>query len=386
MDSVLSDESLALRPTTAWIDLEQLQENYQALRAYLGPTKMMAIVKANAFGHGLIRISQALEEFGIDELGVAYLEEGIALRRAGIRCPILVMGGIIGNQISHFLDHDLQLTASSVFKIKQIEEAAEARACRAKIHLKIDTGMQRIGVQSENAESLFETAIQSEHCDIRGVFSHFASADSRDKTATNRQMERFNEALSFFECRSLPMPVRHLANSGGLLQHPDAHFEMVRPGCLLYGFYPSDDVTRSVAVRPILSLKSRVVYFKVLPESAAVSYGGTWTAEKATRLVTIPVGYGDGYARGLGGKAKVLINGRAYPVVGQITMDAMMVDIGEDSAFNGDEVVLIGRQKMAEIRAEDLAKHLDTIPYEILTAINTRVPRRYTKGKSTSKQ
>jgi len=382
MDDVLTDESIAVRPTTAWVDLDQLRENYEALRRHLGSTKMMAIVKANAFGHGLLRISQELEALGVDELGVAYLEEGIALRRAGIRCPILVLGGIIGNQISHFLDYDLQLTASSVFKVEQIAAAAVAKGCRAQIHLKIDTGMRRIGVLAENAESLFEAAINAENCDIRGVFSHFASSDRQDPSAAIRQIERFDAAMSFFERRGLPMPVRHIANSGGILQHPSSHYEMVRPGCLLYGFYPSNEVSRGVLVRPILTLKSRVVYFKVVPESSAISYDGSWVAPRTTRVVTVPVGYGDGYPRGLSSNAEVLINGRSYPVVGKITMDALMVDIGEDSAYNGDEVVLLGGQGDLEIRAEDLAHKLGTIPYEILTAINTRVPRRYTGGNT----
>jgi alanine racemase len=380
MDDILADESIAVRPTTAWVDLDALRVNYVAIRRHVGSAKMMAIVKANAFGHGLLRVARALEAMGVDQLGVAFLEEGIALRKAGIRCPILVLGGIIGNQISYFLEHDLQLTASSVYKVKQIDEAAEHRGIRAKIHLKLDTGMKRIGVRWENAPTLFEAALRAKNCDIEGVFSHFASSDRQDPQMARQQIECFNEAMSFFEHRSLPMPVRHLSNSGAVLQYPEANYEMVRPGCLLYGFYPSNEVARTVKVTPILTLKSRVVYFKQVPKATGVSYDGRWLASKDTRVVTIPVGYGDGYPRGLSGKAKVLINGKRYPIIGNITMDALMVDIGEDSAFNADEVVLLGRQKGEEIRVEELAQLLGTIPYEILTSINTRVPRRYLEG------
>ena len=377
MDEILTDESIAVRPTTAWVDLGVLKKNFQAVRDHIGDTKIMAIVKANAFGHGLLRISQSLEALGADQLGVAFLEEGVALRRAGIRCPILVLGGIIGNQISYFLENDLQLTASSVFKVQQIDQAAEQLGLRAKIHLKIDTGMKRIGVRWENAAELFEAALAAKHCDIQGVFSHFSSSDREDKLCTQTQLDCFNQALQFFERNGLAVPPRHISNSGAILQHPEANFEMVRPGCLLYGFYPSHEVEKTILVDPVLTLKSRVVYFKQVPQSHAVSYDGRWTAPKDTRVVTIPVGYGDGYARGLSGKAKVLINGKPYPIVGNITMDALMVDIQADSAFNGDEVVLLGRQGEQVIRAEQLAEMLGTIPYEILTSINTRVPRRY---------
>lgn len=377
MDDILTDESIAVRPTTAWVDLQALRSNFQAIRNHVGNTKIMAIVKANAFGHGLLRIAQTLEELGTDQLGVAFLEEGIALRKAGIRCPILVLGGIIGNQISYFLKHELQLTASSVFKVEQIDAAAAQMGVRAKIHLKIDTGMKRIGVRWENADALFEAALAAQNCDIQGVFSHFASSDSPAKENANEQIDRFEEALSFFERKGLETPPRHISNSGAILQHPRANYEMVRPGCLLYGFYPSHQVERTIEVTPVLTLKSRVVYFKQVPKSHAVSYDGQWTASRDTRVVTVPVGYGDGFPRGLSGQARVIINGKQYPIVGNITMDALMVDIQDDSAFNGDEVVLLGRQDSQIIRVEDLAQMLGTIPYEILTSINTRVPRRY---------
>lgn len=370
-------EDIVLRPTTAYIDLEALRRNVAAVRARVGGRRIMGIVKANAYGHGLLRIARALIDLGVEELGVAFLEEGIALRRSGITAPILVLGGIIGNQIRFFLEHDLQITASSPFKLAKIEEVAKEMGRRAQIHLKIDTGMERIGIHWESAPRLFEAALAARHCEIRGVFSHLASSESADRTYTRLQIERFDAALDFFRRCGLPTPVRHLANSGAVLQHPDALHDMVRPGLMLYGLYPSPEVERTVELNPVLSLKTRVVYFKVVRAGSPVSYGGRWVAPRDTRVVTLPVGYGDGFSRGLSNRGAVLINGRRYPIVGAVTMDALMVDIGQDSAYNGDEVVLIGAQGGERITCEELAELLETIPYEILTSINTRVPRRY---------
>jgi alanine racemase len=371
-----SDE-IALRPTTAYIDLEALRANVDAVRQRVAPARIMGIVKANAYGHGLIRVAKELIGSGVDALGVAFLEEGVRLRRAGVKAPILVLGGIIGNQIRAFVEHDLEITASSPYKLGQIEEVASAMRKRAKVHLKIDTGMERIGIHWQNAEKLFEAAINAKHCDVMGAFSHLARSESDDKSYTKLQLERFSEATDFFRKRALPIPPRHIANSGAILQHPDAFFEIVRPGLILYGLYPSPEVERTVRLQPVLSLKTRVVYFKVVKKDSPVSYNGRWIAPEDTRVVTLPVGYGDGYSRGLSNKASVLIHGKRYPIVGAVTMDALMVDIGQDSAFNGDEVVLIGAQGDASIRCEELAEILGTIPYEILTSINTRVPRQY---------
>lgn len=374
---VLDDENLALRPTTAYVDLKALWGNVQALKARVAPARVMGIVKANAYGHGLVRVATEILAAGVDCLGVAFLEEGISLRRAGVSAPILVLGGIIGNQIRHFLEYDLEITASSPYKLQQIEAVAALMGKRARIHLKIDTGMERIGVHWDHAQPLLEAAIRSSHCDLAGIFSHLAASDSPDKKYTRLQLERFLEVTDFFSRRGLPTPPRHLANSGAILQHPETFLEMVRPGILLYGVYPSATVPQTVVVRPVLSLQTRVVYFKVVRAGDPVSYDGTWVAPQDTRVVTLPVGYGDGYSRLGSGQAQVLLNGKKYPVVGRITMDALMVDIGQNSAYNGDIAVLLGQQGEERITVETIAGWLGTIPYEVLTMINTRVPRRY---------
>lgn len=366
-----------LRPTYVEVNLTRLTENYQAIKNWVGESQVMPILKANAYGHGIVRVVKHLEDIGVNHMGVAILEEGILLREAGIKAPILVLGGILGSQISFFLENKLTMTASSVDKLNRIDQAASAMGVKAKVHLKIDTGMGRIGVQYYSASTLFEASLQCKHIEIEGVFSHFANADAEDLSSAKLQLERFQEAVKFYEDKSLPVPMRHMANSGAILQLPESNMDIVRPGILLYGVYPSGEVKKSVDVRPALSWRSRIVYFKVVKPGHPVSYGSTWESDHEVRVVTVPVGYGDGYMRSMTGKGQVLIKGKRYPVVGRITMDQVMVNIELDSAYNGDEVILVGEDGEESIGVEDLAEWAGTIPYEILTNINTRVPRVY---------
>ncbi len=366
-----------VRPTQVVVDLDALADNLSAIRRRVGARQVMPILKANAYGHGLVPVARLMEHLGVDYIGVAVLEEGILLRQAGIRTPILVLGGIWGNQIPLFLKYDLTLTASSVEKLEQIDQAAAALGVTAKVHLKIDTGMERIGVHYYSATPFLEASLRCRHVQVEGIFSHFANADAADLGSARQQLARFQEVLSFYEKRSLPAPMRHMANSAAILRLPEAFFDLVRPGILLYGVYPSAEVPRSVAVRPALTWKSRVVYFKVTQPGHPVSYGWTWAPQRLTRIVTVPVGYGDGYFRAMSNKAHVLIRGRRYRQVGRICMDQMMVNLEWGTAYNGDEVVLIGQQGEERITAEDLAAWAGTIAYEVLTNINTRVPRRY---------
>jgi alanine racemase len=367
-----------VRPTLVEVSLERLAENFRLIRQHVTPARVMPILKANAYGHGLVRTAQLMEELGADYIGVAVLEEGIFLRENGIHIPILVLGGILGNQVPAFLKYDLTLTASSIDKLCQIEEAAVETGMPAKVHLKIDTGMERIGVHYYSAESFLETALRCQHVDVEGIYSHFANADAPDLSDARKQLEHFQEVLAFYEQRGLPPPrLRHMANSPAILRLPEAHFDMVRPGLLLYGIYPVQDLPHSVEVHPALSWKSRVVYFKVIQPGHPVGYGSTWQTDHPVRAVTVPVGYGDGYFRSMSNKAQVLLRGKKYPVVGRISMDQIIVNIEGDSAYNDDEVILIGEAEGQAITCEDLAEWAGTIPYEILTNINTRVPRVY---------
>jgi alanine racemase len=367
-----------VRPTQVEVNLDRLAENYIAIRNFVSPAKMMPIVKANAYGHGMIRASELYQSLGADCIGVAVLEEGILLREAGIAIPILVLGGILGNQVPHFLEHGLTLTASSIERLRQIDEAAGRTGVTAKVHLKIDTGMERIGVHYYSAEPFLEASLNCRNIEVEGIFSHFANSDAADLTHAKLQLERFHQVLSFYDKRSIPLPrMRHMANSGAVLQLPEAAFDIVRPGILLYGVYPSSEVKKTIAVRPALTWKSRVVYFKIIRPGHPVGYGSTWVSDRPIHSVTVPVGYGDGYFRSMSGRAQVLIRGKRYPVIGAISMDQIVVNLEDDSAFSDDEVVLIGEMNGESITCENLAEWAGTIPYEILTNINTRVPRIY---------
>jgi alanine racemase len=370
-------ESRVLRPTVVEVSLARLTENFHAIQTAVAPAAVMPIVKANAYGHGLIAVARHLVALGATSLGVAFLEEAVALREAGVTVPVLVMGGIFGDQIPVFLRHGLTLTASSIDKLRQIDQAAGEMGVTARVHLKIDTGMERIGVHYYSAQGLLERAAECRHSRVEGIYSHFANADAADLSSARLQLARFLEVLTWYDKQGAAPPLRHMANSGAVLQLPESHLDLVRPGILLYGVYPSADVARTIAVRPALSWKSRVVYFKVVKPGHPVSYGSTWQTTHPVRVVTIPVGYGDGYFRALSNVAEVLIRGTRYPVVGRVCMDQIMVNIEWNTAYNGDEVVLIGADGREVVTCEDLAEWAGTVPYEVLTNINTRVPRVY---------
>jgi len=368
--------SEGVRATWAEVNLTCLSQNLSAIRAHVAPAKVMIVLKANAYGHGLAEVARHLAPQA-DYVGVAVLEEGIYLRELGVTAPILVLGGIWGDQVPQYLQHDLTLTASSVERLEQIDAIAGQMGVTAKVHLKIDTGMERIGVHYYSAHTLQEAALKCKNVEVEGIFSHFANSDAPDLIHARLQLERFNEVLHFYDQHSLPMPMRHMANSAAILQLPESHLDMVRPGIMLYGVYPAREVARTVEIRPALTWKSRVVYFKVVQPGHPVSYGSIWQSDHPVRIVTVPVGYGDGYFRSLSNKAQVIIRGRKYPQVGRVCMDQIMINIESDSAFNGDEVILLGEAGGETITAQDMADWAGTIPYEILTNINTRVPRVY---------
>ena len=368
-----------IRPTFAEVDFLSLTGNLDAIREKVGPTKVMLILKANAYGHGLKEIALHMAD-KVDYFGVAVLEEGVFLREFGIKTPILVMGGVWSDQIPSYIQNDLTLTASSIERLEQIDQAAKSMHKQARVHLKIDTGMERIGVHYYNAEKLlYATLSCCSNVIVEGIYSHFANSDSSDLTHARLQLERFNEVLRFYDKHSLQTPTRHMANSAAVLQIPESYYDLVRPGILMYGVYPSPECQKTVIVKPVLSWKSRVVYFKVVKPGHPVSYGSIWQSDHLVRVVTIPVGYGDGYFRSMSNKASVIIRGQKFPQVGRICMDQIMVNIEWGTAYNGDEVTLIGESNGEKVTVEDLAEWAGTIPYEILTNINTRVPRVYIK-------
>ncbi len=365
-----------MRPTYLEVNLTQLQKNLAAIRAHVAPAKVMAVVKANAYGHGVDGVAPFLAPFA-DYLGVALVEEGIHLRELGITKPILVMGGTLADQLPAFLEHDLTLTASSLDLLLAAEQLAESTGRRLRAHLKIDTGMERVGVRDTEAEPFIEKSLACRHVEVEGIYTHLANSEMPDLVHARLQLERFQGVLALYDkLGAPPPPIRHMCNSGGILQLPEAHMDMVRPGIMLYGYYPGEDVQRTVEVKPALTWRSQVVYSKVTPPGRPVSYGSLWQAEAPTRIVTVPCGYADGYFRRMTNQARVVIGGKSYPQVGRICMDQFMVDVGADEVQVGDEVILLGQG----LSADDLALWAGTNNYEPLTNISARVPRVYMTG------
>lgn len=360
-----------MRPTYLEVSLPQLRKNLEAIQAYVAPARVMPMIKANAYGHGMDGIAPYLEPY-VDSFGVALVEEGIRLRELGITKPILVAGGTLPEQIPSFLEYDLMLTASSPELLDYAEAAAESAKKTLTVHLKIDTGMERVGVHYYEAQAFLEQSLACKHVLIQGIYTHFANSEDPALTHARQQLDRFQEVLQFYEKRSLPTPMRHMANSGAILQFPESHMDLVRPGVLLYGVYPVG-VDHTVDVAPALTWKSHVVYSKITRPGHPVSYGSLWQPNTETRIVTIPCGYADGYFRRMTNRAQVLINGKKYPQVGRICMDQFMVDAGQDEIRMGDEVILLGEG----IQAYDLADWMGTNEYEVLTNISARVPRVY---------
>jgi alanine racemase len=374
---MLATASDPLRPTFVEIDLARLAENLHLIRQKVTPAKVMPVVKANAYGHGLVPVAQHMLANGADALGVAILDEGIALRQAGISAPVLVFGGVLDYQVPAYLQHNLTLTVTCVENLQGIDEAARKMRTKAKVHIKVDTGMGRLGVPYYEAEKLLEASLHCAYVQVEGIYSHFANADAADLSYASLQVERFNHVLTFYEKRGLPYPVRHMANSGAILQLPEAYFDLVRPGIMLYGVYPSKETRRTVLVRPALTWKTHAVYSKVIPANYPVSYGSTWQSDHAVRILTLPLGYGDGYFRSLSNRGQVIVGGKKVPIVGRVCMDQCMVNLEDDTAEAGEEVLLLGEGQEQAITADDLADLVGTIPYEILTNINGRVPRVY---------
>ena len=359
------------------VNLKNIAQNYFLIKEIVNNKKVMAVVKANAYGHGILYTSLFLEAIGVDYFGVAFLEEALALRKSGIKLPILMLGGFSEYQIEKFIKNDIEITASSVDKLKKIDEVAASLKKKAKLHLKIDTGMERIGTHYYSAEKLLNASLNAKHCDVIGIFSHFAKAET-DLEYTKIQLERFLGVLDFYEKHSLPVPLRHIASSGGILTFPESHLDMVRPGAILYGINPDPQKFKDLKVTPALSLKSEVDYFKVVKENTGISYGHTFTTKEQTRVVTIPLGYGDGLFRMLSNKGSVLINKKRYPIVGNICMDQFMVNIGPDGeAYNGDIVTIIGNDGNESILANELALLVGTDPRDVVVSLNSRIPRKY---------
>ncbi|MBC8258993.1 MAG: alanine racemase [SAR324 cluster bacterium] len=367
-----------MRPTFIEVSLENLRHNLQLIQKHTENRPVMAVVKSNAYGHGLIRVAKFYEELAVDCLGVALLEEGILLRKSGISLPIVVFGGVLTNQISEYLKWNLEFFLSSSENIRELERICEACEQQAVVHLKLDSGMGRVGCIAEDSAGFIEKAVFSKHIFVKGVCSHLACADDPEDPMTVEQLERFLDAVSVFERLGVRVPIRHLANSGGVLYFPQTHLDLVRPGILLYGVYPEPDSPHLLDVRPALQLKSQVSFHKSVPNGFTVSYGATWTSTKRAEIATVPLGYGDGYRRAFSNRGEVLIGGKRQAIVGRVCMDQFMVKSKNVRSEAGTEVLLIGEQDGQSITVEEMSAWAETIPYEILTNLNERIPRIYT--------
>ncbi|MDQ2693554.1 MAG: alanine racemase [Chloroflexota bacterium] len=362
-----------MRPTVLEVDLSQLRKNLEAIRDRVAPARVMAMVKANAYGHGVDGVAPFVEPY-VNYLGVSLVEEGIHLRELGVRKPILVAGGTLPQQVPLFAEYDLTLTGASPDLLEIAEDISRSTGIPIKTHLKIDTGMERVGAREYEAEDLILKSATCAHLIVEGVYTHLANSELRDKSYSQLQLERFQEALNFFEKHSLPVPsLRHVCNSGGILNLPEAYFDLVRPGVLFYGVYPGPEVEHVIEVQPALRWRSQVAYSKRTQPGRPVSYGSLWQAEAETGIVTIPCGYADGYFRRMTNRAQVLIHQKKYPQVGRICMDQFMVNVGDDPVNVGDEVILLGQG----ITVENLAQWTGTNEYEVMTSISARVPRIY---------
>ncbi len=371
------------RPTRAEINLDNLAFNFHSVKEFVGSeVKYMAVVKADAYGHGALECSKRFEAEGIDWFGVALPEEGIELRKAGIRKRILCLGSFWDGQETSLLDHDL---TPVIFKLEQAErfnEAARKRGSIAEVHIKIDTGMNRIGVRHDELDEFVKQFSNFKNLHLEGLMTHFAVADDLcENDFTNLQIERFENALSLFELNGFNPAYRDLANSPASIGHPNSHGNMIRLGGVLYGL--GDDILPAgipkPELKPVLSLRTQIAFLKRVPKGETLGYSRTHTLGRDSIIATIPIGYQDGYSRGLSNKAAAIVGGNLVPVVGRISMDWTILDVTDvENVSEGEEVILIGESNGLKITASDLARSTETISYEITCGISKRVLRVFT--------
>lgn len=362
-----------IRPTRLEIDLDAICSNYRALRAAAGGSPALAVVKADAYGHGAVPVARALRAAGADMFAVALIEEGIELREAGIEAPILMLGATDGPGALAAAEYGITEVVFARDALLALEGAAKSLGVHAKAHLKIDTGMNRIGVRTEEElRDLLEAARLCPHVEITGAMTHCAAADDPESDFTLEQLARFDRMLAVAAEYGL-RPERHAAASAAAVRYPQARYDRIRAGIALYGFDP----THTLALRPAMRLVTRVSHVKRIAPGETVSYGRRFCAQRETDIATLPIGYADGYRRAFSCRAQALVHGVRVPVVGSVCMDQIMLDVTGLSVRPGDEAVLLGRQGGEEIASEELAGLAETIPYEIMTGISARVPRVY---------
>jgi alanine racemase len=370
-------DNLQGRPTLCFIDHDALRWNLAQIRDKVGAqVKILSMVKANGYGHGAVPVARTLSATGGDAFGVATLEEAVDLRDGGIQAPILVLAGIYLNQLEEFFNHSLTPVVHDLVGLKQLDEAVESRGTSLSVHVKIDTGMGRLGFLTAEADAWIPALKNLRALKLAGVFSHFSHAESVQGDYTRKQLKIFNGVKEKIRAQGIAAPLIHFANSAATITLPSAYFDMVRPGIMLYGVYPSPEMANEVTLKPVLTWKTSILQLKKVPPQTSISYGQTFITKRESIIATLPVGYADGYQRLLSNRGQVLVRGQRAPVIGRVCMDLTMIDVTDIRTIQqGDEVVLLGRQDDAEISADEMATWANTISYEILTSIGARVPR-----------
>jgi alanine racemase len=379
--------------TRAEIDLSALAANFQELRRVTSPAaRIMAVVKADAYGHGDIEVSRVALRNGANWLAVARASEAVRLRSAGIDAPMLLFGYCPSEYVDYMAANGIRVSVVSLATAQALSQAAQQQKCDLKVHVKFDTGMGRLGLPADalllteptgaDISRVALTVLEIERLPglaIEGLFTHFANADLREKDHTRRQLMYFMEIIDELARHGLQVPLRHAANSAAVIEMPESHLDMVRPGIAQYGLWPSDEMDRSrITLKPVMTLKSTLIQVKEVPAGFKVSYGSTHKTSHPTRIATVPVGYADGYRRQLSSCGAMLVRGQRAPIIGRVCMDLTMIDVGQiPDASEGDEVVLFGQQQEAEISIEEVANLLGTINYEVVSALTARVGRVY---------
>jgi alanine racemase len=363
------------RTTHALVDLGAIADNISEIRKRIGEKRdLMAVVKADGYGHGAVEVSQTALKHGANCLGVATPEEGQQLREAGIDVPILVLGLIQPEEAYKVADFGLEQTICSFDLAEELNQIAANTGTRINIHIKLDTGMGRVGLVPKEALAYIRRVSRFKNLNLKGIFSHFSCADEFDKTFARKQIEIFERLIRDIEASGIKIPKKHIANSAAILDLPESYFDLVRPGIMIYGLYPSNEVSRTFELRPAMTLVTKVIFVKQVPPGCPISYGRAFITQKETTVATLPVGYADGYNRLLSGQGEVLIKGRRVPLMGRICMDMCMVDVsGIKDVRVGDEVILFGQG----LSVDEIASKIGTINYEVVCGIGKRVPRIY---------
>lgn len=375
-----------MRPVWLEVNLDAIAHNVRIIRQVVGKNpQIIAVVKANAYGHGAVEVSETLLENGVTMLGVGVIEEGIVLREAGIKAPILICGLTMNDQIEPLVLYNLTATVCKLKTIQTLSRIASKNKKRARVHIKIDTDMGRLGIPSTDTLNFVKKINQMKNIEIEGIFTHFAATNEEDRNYTRKQFEKYKKALLELERERINIPLKHVANSAAILNSSSFHLNAVRPGIIIYGLFPWPETKRTVQLRPAAEFKTKIVFLKEVPAGKSIGYGRTYTTTKPTRIATLPVGYADGYSWLLSNNGEVLVRGERAPIIGKICMDLCMIDVTHIGGVQiGDEVVLWGKQGSQMVSVQEIAQRTGNIVYEVICMVDKeRVPKVFIKnGKS----